>query len=133
METLELLKLLLTKKYNTKNLGKVKTIIRQQITRNSTIGTIKINQLAFIRNLVIKKNITNYNTLVILVKARLSIKIVDLNNYKEIKLYKQQWLIGKFIYFVYKIKPNRAFVVEQLSKQNVNLKNNYLKAVKRVV
>lgn len=51
-----------------KDLGKVKTIIGWQITRDLVIGTIKIDQSAFIRDLIIEKAFINCNALVIPIK-----------------------------------------------------------------
>lgn len=60
-----------TKKYDIKNLDEVKTIIGWQISRDTAIGTIKINQSVFIRDLVIEEEFANYNANVIPIKARL--------------------------------------------------------------
>lgn len=71
-----------------KDLGEVKTIIGWQITKNSTLGTMKIDQSVFIRNLVIKKGLTNCNATIILIKADSIIDMPDANDYKETKLHK---------------------------------------------
>lgn len=47
MDTLEALKKSLSKEYNTKDLGEVKTIIGWQINRDTASGTMKISQSAF--------------------------------------------------------------------------------------
>ena len=94
MGTVKLLKQLLAKKYNMKNIGKVKTIIGSQITRDFAMGTMKIDQSAFIRNLVIKEDLTNCNTSIILIKAGLSIKMLDLDDNKETDFHEYQYLIG---------------------------------------
>lgn len=83
MVILDILKEFLTKKYDTKNLGKIKTIIRWQINRNAIIGTIKIDQSVFIRDLVIEKKLTDYNANIISMKVRSLIKIGDPKDYKE--------------------------------------------------
>lgn len=49
---------------------------------------MKIDQLIFIRDLVIKKGFINYNTTVILIKTGLEINMSDVNDYKKTKLYK---------------------------------------------
>ena len=95
MRTLEFLKQLLAKKYDMKDISEVKTIIRWQITRNSTIGTIKINQSAFIRDLVIEEGFTDCNISIIPMKSGLSIEMLNSNDYKETNLYKYQQLIYK--------------------------------------
>ena len=88
MRTLKLLKQLLAKEKDNKNMGKIKTIIRWQITRDSTIGTMKIDQSAFIKDLVIEKGFNDYNVSIILIKARSSIEMLDLDDYKETDFYK---------------------------------------------
>lgn len=88
MGILELLKHLLAKKYNMKYLNKVKTIIGWQVIKNSIIGTMKIDKSTFIRDLVIEKDLTNCNTLVISIKAKSSIKMLDPNDYNETNLHK---------------------------------------------
>lgn len=67
---------------------------------------LKIDQSAFIYNLFEYKNMTNYNSINILMKARFFIDIQKLGDYEklEIKLYQQ--LIGKLIYILYGIRPN---------------------------
>lgn len=86
MAILNKLKKLLAKKYNVKNLGKVKTIIDQQIIKDMAVYIIIINQSAFIRNLVIKKGLIEYNTNVILIKTGSIIEITKLYDYKKTKL-----------------------------------------------
>lgn len=80
------LKKLLTEKYNIKNLDKRKIIIRWQITRNIAVCIMKIDQSAFIKNLIIQKKLIKYNTNVIVMKARLDIEMFKLDNYKETNL-----------------------------------------------
>lgn len=77
---------MLTKKYNIKNLDKRKIIIRWQIIRNVAVCIIKIDQSAFIKNLVIQKRLIKCNTNVITMKARSDIEIFKLDNYKETNL-----------------------------------------------
>lgn len=86
MAILNKLKKLLAKKYNVKNLGKVKTIIDQQIIKDMAVYIIIINQSAFIRNLVIKKGLIEYNTNVIPIKTGSIIEITKLYDYKKTKL-----------------------------------------------
>lgn len=126
MVILDVLKEFLIKKYDTKNLGEVQTIIRWQINRNAMMGAIKIDQSVFIKDLVIEKRLTNYNTNVISMKVGSLIKIGDPKNYKETDLWTYQQLIGKPMYLAYSTRPNITFVVRQLSKQNVNPKKGHL-------
>ncbi len=73
MVTLKALKVFLVKEYDTKDLGEVKTIIRWQIHQDLVAGIMKIDQSAFVRDLVIKKRLTDYNANVIPMKAGSSI------------------------------------------------------------
>lgn len=49
---------------------------------------IKIDQSAFIRDLIINKKFINYDINIILIKARLTIEMLDPDNYNKTKLYK---------------------------------------------
>ncbi len=69
MATLEALKGLLGREYEMKDLGEVKTIIGWQITRDPTAHTLKIDQSAFIRDLVIEEGLTDCNANVIPMRA----------------------------------------------------------------
>lgn len=66
-----------------KDLREVKTIIRWQIIRDLVAGTMKIDQSAFIRNLVIEEEFTDYNANVIPIKAGSAIEMIDPEDYKE--------------------------------------------------
>lgn len=87
MITSNIIKKLLANKYNMKNLGKVKIIIKWQVTRDKAMHIIKIDQSVFIRNLVIKKRLIKYNFNIILIKAELFIKILESDNYNKIDLH----------------------------------------------
>lgn len=80
------------------------------MSQNTIADTIKVNQTAFIWDLVIKKALTKYN-IIILIKASSSIEMTDLKNYKKVNLHTYQQLIGKLIYFTNKTKPNIAFTI----------------------
>lgn len=77
---------MLAKEYIIKNLCKVKTIINWQVTKNKIDKTIKINQLVFIRDLVIEKKLIKYNVNNISIKTKLTIEITNINDYEEINL-----------------------------------------------
>lgn len=49
---------------------------------------MKINQLVFIKDPIIKKQLIDYNANVISMKTGLAIKMIYPNNYKETKFYK---------------------------------------------
>ena len=133
MSLLEELKKCLAKKYNTKDLKEVKIIIRWQISRNIALGTIKIDQLAFIRDLVIEERFTKYNPNVIPMKASSAIDINKVRNYEETDLRTYQCLTDKLIYLACGTRSDIAFVVGQLSKYNANLKKNHLQVAKKIV
>lgn len=116
-----------------KDLEKVKTIIRWQITRDPVLGIIKIDQSAVIKYLVIEDNLTNCNATDIPLKIGVATDMLNTNDYEKTKFHKYQWLIGKLIYLVYKTKPDIAFAIGQLSKHNANSRKNHLNIVKRVV
>ncbi len=86
MVALKALKAFLAKKYNTKDLGEVKTIIGWQIHRDLAAGIMKIDQSAFIQDLVIEKGLTDCNANVIPMKAGSSIKMADLEDYESADL-----------------------------------------------
>ena len=96
--TLNALKQSLAGEYDTKDLGEVKTIIGWQIDRDTAAGTMKIHQLAFIRDLVIEEGLTNCNANVIPMKAGSSIEMTDLEDYEETDLRTYQRLVGKLMY-----------------------------------
>lgn len=133
MTTLEALKRLLGKEYGMKNLGEVKTIIGWQITRDPTAHTLKINQSAFIRDLVIEEGLTDCNANVIPMKAGLAIEMTDPKDYEETELQEYQQLIGKLMYLACGTRPDIAFTVGQLSKHNVDPRKSHLQAARRVV
>ena len=133
MPVLENLKKNLAIEYKIKHLGEVKTIIRWQITRNLSTKTIKVSQLVYIRDLLKEENLTNYNVLTILIKAGSFIKINKSDNYNKANLGDYHWLIGKFIYLAYRIRPNIVFVVGKLSKYNTNPRKGHLQAAKRLI
>ena len=81
---------------------------------------MKIDQSAFIKDLVIEKGLNDYNSSIIPIKARSSIEMLDIDDYKETDLYKYQRLIGKLMYLAYGIRPNIVFLIGQLSKQNAD-------------
>ena len=86
MVILKVLKKLLGKKYEIKDLGEVKTNIGWQIIRKPIVRTMKINQSIFIRDLVIGKGLTNCNANIIPMKANSAIEINDLEDYEETEL-----------------------------------------------
>lgn len=97
------------------------------------MGIIKIDHLAFIRDLIIRERLTDCNLNVILMQTRLLIEIEDPKNYTKINLQTYQQLIGKQIYLAYGTWPDIAFVVRQFSKYNANPRKRHPQATKKVV
>lgn len=59
--------------------------------------------------------------------------MTDLENYKKTDFCTYQRFVKKLIYFSYDIRPDIAFVVEQLSRHNANPRKGYFQAVKKIV
>lgn len=78
------MKKLLVTEYNMKDLSEVKTIIRWQVTRDPATRIMKIDQSAFIRDLLIKEGLTDCNANIILMKTGSAIKMSKLDNYDKI-------------------------------------------------
>lgn len=103
------------------------------MTRDISTQTNKIDQSAFIRDLVIEEKLIKCNANVIPIKARSAIKMTDSNDYNETNLQKYLYLIVKLMYLAYGTRSDIVFAVRQLSRHNTNPKKNHLQAVKRVV
>ena len=125
VDILESLKRSLTQKYDTKDLGKAKTIIEWQI-QTDLAGTMKIDQPVFIQDLIIDKSLTECNTNVIPMKIDFLIDMTEPNNYEKVNLSKYQRLIGKLIYLAYGIRSDIAFVVDQLSRHNADPRRGHI-------
>lgn len=97
------------------------------------MGAMKIDQSAFIRDLVFEKKLINCNANVIPIKAGSLIEMGDPKDYEENDLQTYHQLIDKLIYLACDIRPDIAFSVGQLSKHNINPRKRHLRAVKRVV
>lgn len=94
---------------------------------------MKIDQLAFIQDLVIDEKLSDCNANVVLMKSGNAINISNVDVYGEENLHTYQQLIGKLIYFAYRTKPNIVFAVSQLSKHNADPRKDHLQAAKRVI
>lgn len=55
------------------------------------------------------------------------------DDYEKTELCLYQCFMGKLMYFACNTKPDIAFTVEQLRKQNFDLRKDHLQTVKRVV
>lgn len=60
------------------------------------------------------------------INTRFAINIKNVDVYKKQNLYNYQHLINKWMYFVYKIKPDITFIICQFSKFNSDLKKPLL-------
>lgn len=116
-----------------KDLGKVRTIIEWQVTRNHAAGTLKINQTFFIRNLIKSKNMTDYNSVNIPIKVGYFIEMSKPGDYEEVDIKSYQRLIGKLMYLLCSTRLDIAFAVNQLSKYNSDPRADHIKAAKKVV
>lgn len=75
MTALSSLKKSLLREYDIKNIGDAKTIISWQVIRDLDTKILRICQLAYIRDLLEEKNLTNCNAPTILIKAGLAIEM----------------------------------------------------------
>ena len=133
MATLNALKASLAREYDTKDLDEVETIIGWQIHRDHAAGTLKIDQSAFVRDLVLEEGLTDCNANVIPMKAGSAIDMSDPEDYEEVDLHTYQRLIGKLMYLSCGTRPDIAFAVGQLSRHNADPRKGHLRAAKRVV
>lgn len=122
--TLKALKVSFAKEYNIKDFGEIKIIIGWQIYPDFIVGTMKIDQSSFVRDLVIKKRLNDCNANVIPMKAGSSIK--NLKDYKEANFYIYQRLIEKLMYLIYGTRPDIAFAIGQFSKYNPDPRKKHL-------
>lgn len=133
MSALENLKENLAREYNMNNLGKVKTIIGWQIMRDLATRTLRISQLAYIRDLLEKKNLTDCNAPTIPMKTGSAIEMNEPDDYEKADLETYQRLIGKLMYLEYRTRPDIVFIVERLSKYKTDPRKSHLRAAKQVV
>ena len=119
--------------YNVKDLGEVKTIIGWQVTRDLVAGTLKIDQSAFVRDLLEEEDIVDCSSVSIPMKAGSVIEMNDVDDYEETDLKAYQRLIGNLMYLSCSTRSDIAFAVGQLSRRNADPRVGHLKAAKRVV
>ena len=111
----------------------MKTIIGWQITRDLSTKTIRVSQLAYIKDLLKEENLTNCNASTIPMKAGSFIEMNELDDYDKTDLRNYQRLIRKLIYLACRTRPNIIFIVGKLSKHNADFRKSHLQAVKRVI
>lgn len=103
------------------------------MTRNWDAGILKINQSAFIRNLLEEENLTDCNAVIIPMKAGSFIEMLKDDDYEEADLKTYQRLIGKLMYLSCGTRPDISFAMGQLSQRNADPRVGHLKAAKGVV
>lgn len=91
---------------------------------------MKINQSAFVQDLVIKEGLTKCNANIIPITTGSSIDMSDLEDYKEVELQTCQRLIGKLMNLAWDTRPDIIFAVGQLSRHNANPKKFIFKPQK---
>lgn len=108
-------------------------IIGWQITRDLEVGTLKINQSAFIKNLLEEKDLARNNSVNIPMKVGNVIQMNNIDNYKETNIKIYQRLVGKLMYLLFSTRPNISFEIGQLSKRNTDPRISHLRVTKGVV
>lgn len=73
-----------------KDLSEVKTIIGWQVTRDMATHTMKIDQSAFIKDLVIKESLIDCNTNIISIKVSSAIEMSKSNDYDKTDIHTYQ-------------------------------------------
>lgn len=97
------------------------------------VKTLKIDQSAFIRDLVEEEGLSGCNPTSIPMKAGNFIDMQEEDDYEEADLKTYQRLVGKLMYLSCGTRPDIDFVVGQLSKRNSDPRMGHLKAAKRVL
>lgn len=87
MTILNIIKTLFLREYNMKNFEKIKTIIKWQIIREPLSNIMKIDQSIFIQDLIIDKNLSDYNANIFSIKIVFTINITEADIYKKENLY----------------------------------------------
>lgn len=88
---------------------------------------MKINQPAFIQNLIEEKNLHNYSSTNIRMKARSFIDIQEKNGYKKANLIIYQQFVSKLMCFLCDTKPNIIVAIKLFSKHNFNYRIDHFK------
>lgn len=94
---------------------------------------MKINQSAFIQDLLKSENMTDCNSVTILIKAGCFIKISKHDDYKEVEIKPYQQLIGKLMYLLCGTRPDITFGIGQFNKYNLDLRIGHMKAAKKMI
>lgn len=91
---------------------------------------MKIYQSAFVKNLVIKKRLTNCNANIIPMKAGSSIKMIDPKDSNKTNPHIYQKLVEKLVYLFCGIKTDIVFAIRQFSKHNADPRKEHCQAAK---
>lgn len=116
----------------TKELGKIKIIIRQQIHQDIVSEIIKISQTAFIQELDIEEKFSQYNANMISMKTNSAMKITQPKDSKKDNLCTYYYVMSKLIYLACETRPNMFYTIKQLSRYTLDLKRSSLYAIIKV-
>ena len=130
---LEWLKDRLMKEFNIKDLGKAKTIIGWEITQDLQAGTFKIDQKGYIRNLLEAEGMSSCHPTVLPMKAGSALFLDQAGDHIQADLIIYQQLIKKLMYLACETRPDIAFIVGQLSCQNLDPQIGHLRIAKQVL
>lgn len=88
--------------FNIKDLRKAKIIIQWENTRDLQAKTLKINQKAYIQDLLESEEMTSYHSTVLPIKAAFTIMIDQVGDDAIVDLISYQQLVGKLIYLAFR-------------------------------
>ena len=101
----------LNSKYNVKNLAEIKIIIRWKVINNIKAKTLKIDQSAFIWNIIKEEGLSGYNATNIM-KAGRFLDILEENDGEKIVLKIYHQLLSKLMYLSCSTRSDIIFVVD---------------------
>jgi len=118
--------------FEMKDLGDIKHFLGMSIARDTSNGSISIDQTAYIRSILERYGIEASKpvSMPLAAGARL-VKAVDGNGDVDLKLY--QGMIGSIMNAMLCTRPDIAFAVEQLSQYASKPTNAHVQAAKRVL
>lgn len=119
--------------FNMMNLGEAKVIIGWEITRDLHTKKLKINQKAYIKDLLESEGMSSCHPTVLPMNASSTIPMNQAGDDVRVDLTSYQRLVGKLIYLVCGTRPNIAFVVGQLSRHNSDPRSGHLRVAKQVL
>lgn len=116
-----------------RDLGEAKTIIGWEITRDLQAGTLKIDQKAYIRDLLESEGMSSCHPTVLPMKAGSSLILDQAGDHFQTDLIVYQRLVGKLMYLACGTRPDIAFVVGQLSRHNSDPRSGHIRIAKQVL